>query len=341
MAQTTFAQWADPVINVIGQNVPGSSSGPASSHARQARLDNRAEVAGDVAATAISGTPGRSDARPAPAVAPSVDAGAAVNVASPHDAVSQPRSAAAGRSAANDEPDAARRYVGELGEHGSAPCLHNPARSDAYYVLFRDQPGVDQAVWGVDLERDMRESGAGIGQQVALENLGKRLVTFRVPILDGEGRLTGEEDKDVYRNTWQVEVVQRDLTASTCPPHSAGPADVEPRCADSRVPPVTEDESWRRGARRRESEQALHLAVLTATMREQGFSERSIACVRQCAARMLVAFEKEGIPVLTPKVFDPKAPSGRDRPGRPTPGPAPAREIDRTPAESLPMFAAR
>jgi hypothetical protein len=301
--------------------------------ARQARLDNRIEVAEDVAAMTTSGTRGRTDARPLPATIPSVDTGSAVNGAShpapPRDAVSQPRSPAAGRNAANDEPDASRRYVGELREHGSAPYLHNPARSDSYYVVFRDQLGIDQAVWGVDLERAMRESGAVVGRQVVLENLGKRLVTVRVPVLDGEGRVIGEEDKDVYRNTWQAEVAQRDQTVSLSPAQPAGSANGEPQ---------------RRGTPRPESEQTLHLAVLTAAMREQGFSERSIARVQQRAARMLIAFGKEGIPVPTPKVFDSKAPSGRDRRDRktrPAPERDPAREIDRTPAEPVPMAPSR
>lgn len=313
--------------------------------ARQARLDNRIEVAADAGATAASGRPGRTDARPVPAVAPSVDTGAAVNGASSpvsgHDAVSEPRSPAASRNAANDEPDAPRRYVGELREHGSAPYLHNPARSDSYYAVFRDEARIDQAVWGVDLERAMRESGAGIGQQVVLENLGKRLVTVRVPVLDGEGKVIGEEDKDVYRNTWRVEIVQRDRAASTSPSQSVSPADGEARSVDSRVTSAAEEESRRRGAQRPESEQALHLAVLTAAMREQGFSERSIVRVYQRAARMLVAFEKEGISVPTPKVFDLKAPSGRDRRKRPAPERGPAREIDWTPAEPSSMTPSR
>jgi hypothetical protein len=300
--------------------------------ARQARQDNRIEVAAHVAATATSGTRGRNDARPTPAVAPSVDTGAAVNGASPpaprHDAVSEPRSPIASRSAASDEPEAPRRYVGELREHGSAPYLHNPARSDSYFVVFRDQLGIDQAVWGVDLERAMRESGAGVGQPVALENLGKRLVTVRVPILDNEGKVIGEDDKDVYRNTWQAEIVRRDRTVSISPPQAASPADAEARSGNLRVLPNTENEP-----QRPESERTVHLAVLTAAMREQGFSERSIARVQQRAAHMLVAFEKEGIPVPTPKVFDSKAPSGRDRRRRPAPEREPAREIDRTPAE--------
>ena len=80
----------------------------------------------------------------------------------------------------------------------------------------------------------------------------------------------------------------------------------------------------------------MHLAVLAAAMREQGFSERSVARVHQRAERMLVAFAREGIPVPIPKVFDPSAPSGRDRRKRSAPDRTPAREIDRTRAEPSP-----
>ncbi|NPT34727.1 LPD7 domain-containing protein [Paraburkholderia xenovorans] len=284
--------------------------------ARQARLDNRIEVAADVAAA----QPG--------------DVRVAANGASPivprHDVAPGPRTAA-GRNAAGDEPDAQRRYVGQLLEHGSAPYLHNPARSDSHYVVFRDQAGVDQAVWGVDLERAVRESGAGIGQQVVLENLGKRLVTVRVPVFDGAGNVVGEEDKDVYRNTWQVEVAQRGREVSASPEPDNRPDD-ETRSVDSHAAPVTETEPHRRrAAQRQENDPAMHLAVLATAMREQGFSDRSIARVQQRAERLLIAFGKDGTPVPTPKVFDPKAPSGRDQRRRVSPEHAPAPEIDRTP----------
>ncbi|WP_179403779.1 LPD7 domain-containing protein [Burkholderia guangdongensis] len=305
--------------------------------ARQARLENRIEVAAEVGATAAASVQGRADDRPVASAAPHIGAGAAVNGTSPsapkHDDVSALRIPVANRNTANDEPDAPRRYVGELREHGGAPYLHNPARSDSYYVVFRDEAGIDQAVWGVDLERAMREARAEVGQPVTLENLGKRLVTVRVPIFDDEGRVIGEEDKDVYRNTWQVEVVQRDRGASVSEKPDNPPGG-EARSADSQVVPVEEQQlHHRRDARYSDSERALHLAVLTASMREQGFSERSVARVQQRAERMLVAFQSEGIPVPMPKVFDPNAPSGRDRRRRPAPERTPAREIERTPVE--------
>jgi hypothetical protein len=68
-------------------------------------------------------------------------------------------------------------------------------------------------------------------------------------------------------------------------------------------------------------------------MRAQGFSERSISRVQQQAARMLDAFNQEGIPVPFPKVFDAKAPSGRDRRMRARTDRAAGRELERAPAE--------
>jgi hypothetical protein len=313
--------------------------------ARQARLDNRIEVAAEVGATAAAGAQDRADERAVASSVPRVNADAAVSGTAPsapvHVPASEPPIPEANRNAANDETDAPRRYVGELREHGGAPYQHNPARSDSYYVVFRDETGIDQVVWGVDLERAVREANATIGQQVTLENLGKRFVTVRTPILDDEGRVIGEEEKDVYRNTWQVEVVQRDRGASVLPTPEEPPGG-EARSADLHAAPVAERESNRhRDAQYSESERALHLAVLTAAMREQGFSERSVARVQQRAERMLVAFQSEGIPVPTPKVFDPNAPSGRDRRKRPAPERTPAREIDRTPAEPSPPSPSR
>ncbi|MDE1007396.1 MAG: DNA primase [Paraburkholderia fungorum] len=309
--------------------------------ARRARLDNSIEIAARTTApmAVATGQPGSADARPpvsaATPSAPAVTVNGASSPAPAHDAVQKSRTPRADRSAASDELDAARRYVGELREHGSAPYLDNPARSDSYYVVFRDPAGVDQAVWGVDLERAVRESGAGIGQQVVLENLGKRLVTVRVPVFDGDHNVVREEDKDVYRNTWQVDVARRDHETSAPP----GP---DTRAADSPIAPVMDEVLHRHGgARRPEIDQTVHLAVLVTAMRNQGFSERSIARVQQQAERLLVAFAKDGAHIPAPRVFDPKAPSGRDQRRRAAPERAPAPEIDREPVSPAPMSPSR
>ncbi|WP_413144184.1 LPD7 domain-containing protein [Burkholderia cepacia] len=313
--------------------------------ARQARLDNRIEVAAHVGSPPVANAPGRLDDRPMVSSTPRVDARIAVNRSPPfaprRPSASESAIPEGNQNAANDEIDGPRRYVGELREHGGAPYQHNPARSDSYYVMFRDETGIDQVMWGVDLERTMREANAQIGQQVILENLGKRLVTVRVPILNDEGRVIGEDEKDVYRNTWQVEVVERGREVSVARQSDDPPGD-EKRPTDLHVEPVGAPElHGRHDARHSENERALHLAVLTAAMREQGFSQRSIARVQKRAERMLVAFQREGIPVPTPKVFDPNAPSDRNRRKHQTSERTPTREIERMPGEPSPPSPSR
>ncbi|RQS18246.1 MULTISPECIES: hypothetical protein [unclassified Burkholderia] len=83
------------------------------------------------------------------------------------------------------------------------------------------------------------------------------------------------------------------------------------------------------------------LAVLTAAMLEQGFSQRSVARVHKRAERMLVAFQREGIPVPMPKVFDPNAPSDRNRRKHQTSERTPTPEIERTPGEPSPPSPSR
>jgi len=83
-------------------------------------------------------------------------------------------------------------------------------------------------------------------------------------------------------------------------------------------------------------ERAVQMAVLTAAMRQQGFSERSIARVQQHAQRLMTAFEAEGVTVPRPRVFDPDAPSARSRRTRTATERVPSREVERGPTEPGP-----
>ncbi|WP_186105351.1 LPD7 domain-containing protein [Burkholderia gladioli] len=305
--------------------------------ARQGRLNNRIEA--DASLRAAGSTidvaeRSRATSAPAPAAVPTgVDDGASP-AALRHDAQRVEPHGAKRQPAAGDETDTPRRYTGELREHGGAPYQNNPARSESYYVVFRDATGADHVVWGVDLERAMRESGAQPGQQVALENLGRRLVTVKVPILDEHGVVIGEDERDVHRNTWQVDVMGRERTAAQAvsEPERVARADATPAGTGAHE---NGQESRRPGVS--DEDKVLHLAVLTGAMREQGFSARSIGRVQRRAEALLDAFGREGIPVPRPKIFDPKAPSERDRRTRAAVGRVPARdiapELAHTPAE--------
>jgi hypothetical protein len=308
--------------------------------ARQGRLNNRIEADASLHA---AGSPiyvaERSSATsaPMPAAGPTDVAVGAAPVSVRRDAEPGQPLEAKRQPAAGDEPDTPRRYTGELREHGGAPYQNNPARSESYYVVFRDATGADHVVWGVDLERAVRESGAQPGQQVTLENLGRRLVTVKVPILDGQGVVIGEDERDVHRNTWQVEVMRQERAAAESVPRPG-------RVAGAEAAPVGTNARESGQASRHSSvsdeDKVLHLAVLVGAMREQGFSARSIERVQRRAEAMLDAFVREGIPVPRPKVFDPKAPSERDRRTRTAVGRTPARDIElelvHTPVEPSP-----
>jgi len=226
----------------------------------------------------------------------------------------------------SDEPETPRQYAGELLEHGRAPYLHNPARSDSYYVAFRDARGTGRVVWGIDLERAMLASRAEPGDHITLENLGRRIVPVKMPILDDNGAVVGEKERDVHRNSWQVDVTRRERSIAGFVDRSEGASGVSTASVDASA---REGRQAHRPFTVTDEDKVLNLAVLAGAMREQGFSARSIARVRQRAEEMLDAFGREGIPVPRPRVFDPKAQSERDRWARPAAGCIPAREIER------------
>ncbi len=191
----------------------------------------------------------------------------------------QTRSYRAEPQVISDEPETPRKYAGELREHGRAPYLHNPARSDSYYVAFRDSRGAERVVWGVDLERAVLASSAEPGQHVTLENLGRRLVTVKVPIPDDHGAVVGEKEKEVYRNTWQVDVVQRERSTAESAGRSERASGMAMASANASA---REDRQEHRRSTVSDEDKVLHLAVLVGAMREQGFGARSIA--RACSS---------------------------------------------------------
>ena len=327
---------------VLGIEVSGYEPKPTDlarlADARQGRLNNRIE--GDASVVGAR-APARASENIAPAPvstardeSPAAAAGASGQLRSGAPYPYQARERQEARlQAASDEPETPRRYAGELREHGHAPYQNNPARSDSYYVVFRDAAGTDQVVWGVDLERAIRESRAEPGARLVLENQGRRLVTIKAPIFAGQGVMVGEAEKDVYRNTWHVELVDRPRSATI----SEGRSEQEPDGAAAPADRTREDRRERSRTAVSDEDKVLHLAVLTGAMREQGFSARSISRVRQRAEAMLDAFGRDGVPVPRPRVFDPKAPSERERRARSAPERTRTRELELTPAEpSLP-----
>ena len=78
--------------------------------------------------------------------------------------------------AAHDE--FADRQAGRLIEHGAAPYEHQQGNSQSYFVTLENDKSQKHTVWGVDLERAMKEPGAEVGDKIGLEHRGSEPVRF-------------------------------------------------------------------------------------------------------------------------------------------------------------------
>lgn len=90
--------------------------------------------------------------------------------------------------AAQDEFDNAGRLV----EHGAAPYEHDPKKSDSYFVTLENARGEQRTLWGVDLERAMKEAAPEIGEKIGLQHMGSTPVTL-------------PDGTQTHRNTWKVQ----------------------------------------------------------------------------------------------------------------------------------------
>jgi len=85
----------------------------------------------------------------------------------------------------------ADRHAGRLVEHGAAPYEHQPGKSESYFVTLESDKGQRNTIWGVDLERAMKEAGPEIGDRIGLQHTGSEPV--RLP----DGQM-------VERHSWKV-----------------------------------------------------------------------------------------------------------------------------------------
>lgn len=95
-----------------------------------------------------------------------------------------------------------RPITGELLEHGRAPYQNDQANPMSYFARVRTAAG-ERTIWGVDLERAMRESVSApqVGEQIVLQQVRAEPVTVRSADR-GDG---AEGPKNVLRNRWSME----------------------------------------------------------------------------------------------------------------------------------------
>jgi len=80
--------------------------------------------------------------------------------------------------------------TGTLVDHGSAPYLHDPRAAVSCFVKLETSRG-DRVIWGVDLERALKESltKPQIGDEVGLHAVRQDPVTVRKQQRDEAGKL--------------------------------------------------------------------------------------------------------------------------------------------------------
>ena len=83
------------------------------------------------------------------------------------------------------------RQAGRLVEHGAAPYEHQAGKSDSYFVTLENDKGQRNTIWGVDLERAMKEAAPEIGDKIGLQHMGS------VPVRLPDGQM-------VERHSWKV-----------------------------------------------------------------------------------------------------------------------------------------
>lgn len=102
------------------------------------------------------------------------------------------------------EKERDRKIVGKLLEHGRAPYEHDPNNEKSYYAKIMTDQGEEKTIWGVDLERAIREGGVEVGEQVEFENKGRQPVTILKKERDEEGNVIGQTEIQTHRNTWDA-----------------------------------------------------------------------------------------------------------------------------------------
>jgi len=97
-----------------------------------------------------------------------------------------------------------RRYAGVLVEHGKANYHFDAQEKPSYWVKLRSAEGRESTLWGVDLERAVKEGHAAEGEEINVDFLGNRPVTVTANKRDENGNVIGVEEIESRRNTWRV-----------------------------------------------------------------------------------------------------------------------------------------
>jgi hypothetical protein len=93
--------------------------------------------------------------------------------------------------------------AGVLLEHGPARFEHDPKKNPSYFVKVETSAG-ERTVWGLDLERAVKDSGIEPGQHIELEKVGSKPALAVERRFDEQGRETAAKKIETQRNAWRA-----------------------------------------------------------------------------------------------------------------------------------------
>lgn len=119
-----------------------------------------------------------------------------------------------------------------LVDHGPAKYLFKDKNKLSYFATVRNAGGQEETIWGLDLERSLKESGAKIGDSISLKEVGAKPVTVEEPQGDGTTITKGAQ-----RITWETTVHGR--TVEQAQPALASVAQLTAVSKGQHIGPIT------------------------------------------------------------------------------------------------------
>lgn len=107
------------------------------------------------------------------------------------------------------EPEPEPEVGNQLVDHGEAPYLFKNDNAASYYATLEKSDGTQVTMWGVGIKEALEEHDIGQGDKIDLQKGGKVATTIQEPLHDEVGNVTGYQEKQVYRNEWTVDVLER------------------------------------------------------------------------------------------------------------------------------------
>jgi len=133
-------------------------------------------------------------------------------------------------------PPRDRFITGRLVEHGPAPYRHDPHERMSYFVKL-ETPAGSRDIWGVDLQRALKESltNPKTGDEVGIRAVRREPVKVSVAERDADGAVVREGPIETHRNHWILE--KREFFAErAAAAHIVRDARVDPKEAARRHP---------------------------------------------------------------------------------------------------------